>query len=295
MAVQYRAEKYLDKIMETGIGTDNNFCEENLREVYKATRAMCNDLYKVYSVEDPKNLSPEVLNKTSIVKAQMAEWLFSAIFLLDHCCMPLMSSAKCQIEKLQEEKICDQKEVIDLQKELISKKNEQLSLVNKTVEKEIKSFSSVLQQSCSTALSPTNIATAVKKISKEEDRTKEIVVFGVAEEQSESPSSKVTEILEQLDEKPRIAGCKRIGQRVTGKSRPIIFTVKSTDIVYEILRKAKRLKDIDGFKTVYIAPNRTPEERVSRQKLVTELKKIRSENPDCRYFIRKDEIVKAET
>ena len=249
----------------------------------------------MYGVEDPKNLSPEVLNKTSIVKAQMAEWLFSAIFLLDHCCMPLMSSAKCQIEKLQEEKICDQKEVIDLQKELISKKNEQLSLVNKTVEKEIKSFSSVLQQSCSTALSPTNIATAVKKISKEEDRTKEIVVFGVAEEQSESPSSKVTEILEQLDEKPRIAGCKRIGQRVTGKSRPIIFTVKSTDIVYEILRKAKRLKDIDGFKTVYIAPNRTPEERVSRQKLVTELKKIRSENPDCRYFIRKDEIVKAET
>ena len=74
MAVQYRAEKYLDEIMETGIGTDNNFCEENLREVYKATRAMCNDLYKVYGVEDPKNLSPEVLNKTSIVKAQMAEW-----------------------------------------------------------------------------------------------------------------------------------------------------------------------------------------------------------------------------
>ena len=49
MAVQYRAEKYLDEIMKTGIGTDNNFCEENLREVYKATRAMCNDLYKVYS------------------------------------------------------------------------------------------------------------------------------------------------------------------------------------------------------------------------------------------------------
>ena len=208
-----------------------------------------------------------------------------------------MSLAKCKIKKLQEEKIYDQKEVIDLQKELISKKNEQLSLVNKTVEKEVKSFSSFLQQSCSTALSPKNIATAVKNISKEEDRTKEIEVFGVAEEHSESPSSKVTEILKQMDKKPRIAGCKRIGQRITGKSRPIIFnvTVKSTDIVYKILRRAKRLKDIDGFKTVYIAPNRTPEERVSRQKLVTELKKIRSENLDCRYFIRKDGIVKAET
>lgn len=294
MAVQYRAKKYLDEIMETGIGTDNNFCEENLREVYKATRTMCNDLCRVYGVEDPKKLFPEVLNKNSIVKAQMAEWLFSAIFLLDHCCMPLMSSAKCQIEKLQEEKIYDQKEVIDLQKELITKKDNELSSVNKTVEKEMKSFSSVLQQSCTTALSPKNIATAVKKISKEEDRTKEVVIFGVIEEQSESPAAKVTEILEQLEEKPCILDCKRIGQRATGTQRPIIFTVKSTDIVYQILRKAKRLKDIDGFKTVYISPNRTPEERISRQKLVTELKKIRSENPDCRYFIRKNEIVKAE-
>ena len=189
MAVQYRSKKYLDEIMETSIGTDDQFCEENLREVYKASQTMFNDLCKAYGAEDPKKLLPELLNKNSIVKAQMAEWLFSAIFLLDHCCLPLMSSAKCQIEKLQEEKICDQQEVIDLQKELISKKSEQLSLVNKTVEMEIKSFSSVLQQSCSTALSPKNIATAVKKISKEEDRTKEIVVFGVDEEQSESPTS----------------------------------------------------------------------------------------------------------
>ena len=64
---------------------------------------MCNDLCRVYGVEDPKKLFPELLNKNSIVKAQMAKWLFSAIFLLDHCCMPLMSSAKCQIEKLQED------------------------------------------------------------------------------------------------------------------------------------------------------------------------------------------------
>ena len=127
--------------------------------------------------------------------------------------------------------------------------------MNKTVEKEMKSFSSVLQQSCTTALSPKNIATEVKKISKEEDRTKEVVIFGVIEEQSESPAAKVTEILEQLEEKTCILDCKRIGQRATGTNRPIIFTVKSTDIVYQILRKAKRLKDKDGFKTVYISPN----------------------------------------
>ena len=65
-------------------------------------------------------------------------------------------------------------------------------------------------------------------------------------------------------------------------------------MVYQILRKAKRLKDIEGLKTVYLSPNRTLEERISRQKLVTELKKKRSDDPSGSYFIRKGEIVKAE-
>ncbi|KAL5261233.1 hypothetical protein ACHWQZ_G007067 [Mnemiopsis leidyi] len=56
-----------------------------------------------------------------------------------------------------------------------------------------------LQQSCSTALSPKNITTAVKKISKEEDRTKEVVVFGVDEEAGECVTTKVSTILEQQE------------------------------------------------------------------------------------------------
>ena len=226
----------------------------------------------------------------------MAEWLNTAIFLLGQCCLPLMSSARKTVEQLQEEKICDQRTVIELQEKLISKKDEELGVVSQTVEKELKSYSSVLKQSCTTALSPKNIATAVQKITKEEDRAKEVLVFGVVEESNECVTSKVTTILEQLGEKPRIRGCRRIGQPVTGvdTKRPIIFSVNSTDVVYQILRKAKRLREIEGFKTVYISPNRTPEERISRQKLVNDLKQRRSSDPSGRYFIRKGEIVKAD-
>ena len=195
---------------------------------------------------------------------------------------------------MQEEKIADQKEVIEPQKKLISKKDEELGLVSKTVEDGLKSYSSVLQQSCTTALSPNNIATAVKKIAKEDDRSKEVVIFGVDEETGECPAYKVAGIQEQLEEKPLISGCRRIGQRVTGATRPLNFSVKSTDIVHQILRKAKRLKDIDGFRTVNISPNRTLDERINRKKLVVELKKRRSEYPNSRYFIRKGEIVKAD-
>jgi len=296
MAVQYRASKYLEDLGDTGIGTDNHFGEFNLRELQKACSSMTSDICRVFGCEDPEKLTPVMLVKNNVSKAQMAEWLFTAMDLLNNCCLPLMSSGRTTIEQLQEEKISDQRTVIELQEKLICKKDGDLGLVSQTVQKELKSYSSALQQSCSTALSPKNIATAVKKMTKEEDRTKEVVVFGVDEEAGECVTTKVSTILEQLEEKPRIMGCRRIGQRVTGESkkRPIIFSVKSTDIVYQILKKAKRLKDIEDFKTVYISPNRTLDERISRQKLVNELKERRLGDPTGHYFIRKGEIVKAD-
>ena len=56
-------------------------------------------------------------------------------------------------------------------------------------------------------MSPKNIVTAVsvKKIAKEDDRSQEVVVFGVDEETGERPTttSQVAGILEQFDEKLR--------------------------------------------------------------------------------------------
>ena len=78
--------------------------------------------------------------------------------------------------------------MIELQKKLICKKDEGLGHESKTVEDGLKSYSPVLQQSCTTALSPKNIATAVKKIAKEDDRSKEVVVFGVDLEMGERPA-----------------------------------------------------------------------------------------------------------
>ena len=116
MAVQYRASKYLEGIGDTGIGTDSHFGEVNLHEVQKVCNTMVSDICRVYGCDDPEKLFPEVLIKNNVVKAQMAEWLYTAIDLLNHCCLPLMSSARKTIENLQEEKICDQGTVIELQK-----------------------------------------------------------------------------------------------------------------------------------------------------------------------------------
>ena len=94
MAVQYRASKYLEGIGDTGIGTDNHFGEVNLQEVQKVCNTMDSDICRVYGCDDPEML---------LIKAQMAEWLYTAIDLLNHCCLPLMSIARKTIENLQEE------------------------------------------------------------------------------------------------------------------------------------------------------------------------------------------------
>ena len=64
-------------------------------------------------------------------------------------------------------------------------------LHNKTVEAEQKAYSLALQQSRSTALSPKNIVAAVQKSAREDDRSKEILVLGVAEEKGECATAKV--------------------------------------------------------------------------------------------------------
>ena len=150
MAVRYRADKYLKTIFEEGIGSDGLFGEDNLKEVQKSCNSLFNDMCKVYNCDDPGDFESDILNKTSVVKAQMAEWLHTAINLLHETCLPMMSSARSKIEELQEENISDKKEMITLQNKVIIMKDRDIAIIQHSVQKEIKSYSSILQESCST-------------------------------------------------------------------------------------------------------------------------------------------------
>ena len=281
-------------IERTEIGEDGLFNGDYVRHIKSTSDVLLNDMCKMCGVQDSYNIFPNVLNKSTTTKAQLAEWLYSAIFLLDRCSIPLMDIAtdqKAELDGLKDDKISDQKKIIQLQSELIDKKNEELGSVKDTVETELKSYSSVLKESCSAALTPQKIASAVKQVNAQEDRSKNVIIFGLPEGQTESVESKVSEILDLLEEKPTVIDCRRIGHDHPGKPRPIRFKVRNSNIVYQILRKAKRLKDIEGYKTVFISPDRSPEERINRQALVGELKIKRQNDTTHRYFIRKGEIV----
>ena len=77
--------------------------------------------------------------------------------------------------------------------------------------------------------------------------------------------------------------------------RPLKFRVRNQDTVYQILRKATILRNLEDCRKVFTSPDRTIEERVSRRKLVDQLREKRVADPNNNYVIRKGEIVCVET
>ena len=288
---QCSADKYLDTFDVSGVGEDRIFDEDYVNEVKEASELLFGDMCKMYGVKTPLDLSPNVLTKPSISKAQLSEWLFTTIYILDKCSTPLLSYAARDVKTLKDEKIDDQKKIIELQDKLINKKEEELQSMKTTVKSELQSYSSALQKSCVDALEPQKIAAAVAKtVTDKEDRSGNIVVFGVPEEVNEVVESKVTELLGHLDQKPKVTRCDRIGQRKPGTARPIKFSVQNSSTVYQILRSAKKLKETESYKNIYLCPDRTIEERNNRRKLVEQLKQQRLNEPNKQYYIRKGEI-----
>ena len=287
------------------VGTDGEFNRDYVRQVSGAAWDLISEMQTAAGTNSPKDLYDGVrLNRNSISKAKLSEWLGHFVCLMDHYTIRLLDFAaeqKDDREILKQKRIEDQEKIIELQEKLIEKRDSELKSLQSTVEtemksvqstvqSELKSYSSVLQKKCSEALAPRKIAAAVHSVKNKEDRSANIVVFGVAEKEDEELEPKVQEILEHLNEKPKICAVRRIGRKKPGLHRPIRLSVESSSIAFGILRKSKELRNVDDCKSVYLSPDRTVEEQVTRKKLVEQLKLKRTSDPQNKYYIRKGEI-----
>ena len=125
----------------------------------------------------------------------LLEWFETTVFLLNSWAVQLLDIAteqQTEIEELESEKIADLNKLISLQETLIIEK----------VESELESYLSVLQKSCSETWASRKIAAAVKSVV-EIGWSTNVIDFGVPEEDSESVDSKVMDLLEHQDEKPK--------------------------------------------------------------------------------------------
>ena len=195
-----------------------------------------------------------------------------------------------------------QQTIIKLQSELLACKNEQLdalkvtvkSSVEDSVKAEFQSYSSVVQKNCSVSqdksISSVDLKKAMKDVFQDEDRSKNIIVFGLPEENSEDLSGAVDQLFQEIGEKPLYEACRMGRNKTDGNARPIKITTKSSTVVDQILFKARKLKQVEKYKSVYLNPDRSPEQRNKRRDLVKELKRLSAEETDKRYFIKNDEI-----
>ena len=270
------------------------YLEQVLTSIESVSNEVCNE---AGVVEEYHEITTEALmSKTKITRNKLAYWLETVKYLLCNRAMPLLEKAarmQDELVTLRQEKIKDQETIIQLQNKIIEKRDEQIDSVQATVQKEIKTYSTVVSKSCAAALAPRKIQTAVRKVNEETDRSRNFVIYGVEEELTENLDVKVEGILQEIEEKLPIETSSRIGIQQAGKSRPVKVTLRSSDSVNQILKKSKLLRTKEGFKLIYICPDRSVEERRAFKKLLEELRAKRSSETDSDkvHLIRNNKII----
>ena len=97
----------------------------------------------------------------------------------------------------------------------------EIASVQSAVKTEISSWSNIFQQKSSQPFTPAKLKEAVKSAVVEEDRSRNIMIFGKEEKENEDLCKTISEILEDVNEKPRLIEFRRVGSAKPGKSRPI--------------------------------------------------------------------------
>ena len=276
------------------IGPD--FKELSVHQIVEARNGVFQEMRKELKVTTNHEIQKCNLDKRSVTKDKLIHWLETVCFILDSCCVPLLENAVPLVEKvgeLQEDMIDRQARILELQRELILKREEEIKAVQNTVKKEMKTYSAVVEKSCSVALSTKKIEAAVRKVADEEDRSKNIIVYGAEESLDENIEEKVEKVLEEIGEKPLVRDCVRVGFKKSDVNlpRPFKFTLTNSDHVAQVLRNARRLHTKEGYKTVYICPDRTAEERRAHKKLLELLREKRTSEPHRVHVIKFNRVV----
>jgi hypothetical protein len=112
---------------------------------------------------------------------------------------------------------------------------------------------------------------AVKSVRKDDERNRNVMIFGLKEDQEDLKAS----VFQQMDQKPVVYHCERHGNKRYGSSnqrRPIKVTLASSVSVEATLRRRHLLQKDPLCNSVYLAPDRSPEERREYKDLVDALK-----------------------
>ena len=237
-------------------------------------------------------------NRNGMTKELLAKFLTDAMLLVNRQ-NKLIGNLRLQSQQLKTEVIGCQGSVINLQKELLAAKDQQLSAlqtavvtsVEDTVKTELKSYSEAAQslRSAEAPFTQETLKTVVKHVVAEEDRSRNVMVFGLPEDSDEQLCENVSDVFQQLGVKPRIEAS-RLGKKSSSTKRPVKVTLSSSSIVQQILAKARNLRQSENYKSIFISPDRSVEQRAQQKQLVLDLKEKCQLEPSRRHYISGGQI-----
>ena len=290
---------------------DDPFNARHAEQVQRAMSTLLTDMCVATGVGSFDELSkPDNLNKRNVTKERLCQWLGAFTHMMNRFANPHLQMAVERLEKMNTELLAEkdkviklQSRIVELQADAIDVRNGKLCELTTVVQKEVKdsvqnvvqdemkSYSAALTKTCSAALAPQKIRAAVKTVSDKEDRSRNVIIYGLEERNEENLEDEVEKVLDTIEEKPIIRDCCRVGIKKPNDTRPIKFTLRSSDIVHQILRKAKVLRTKEGYSSIYICPDRSVEERRAFKKLFEELQVKRKTQTGKVHYIKNNKIV----
>lgn len=253
---------------------------------------------------DPEELTSEKLEAsmkaTRSKDVMLGEWVMKFANMY-HRTKAFTQCSSSNIEELRGKVMENQEKVITLQGELLMSKDEQLAAVQTTVKNEmasvqtvvkaeIGSWSEVVQRNTSHRITQASLNEAVKTAVSEEDRSRNIMIFGKEDAGNEDVSQTVSEIFEDLGEKPLTIEVRRIGTVKTGKCRPIKVKLSSPEAVAHVLRRSRVLKSSEKNRSTFLVADRNREERDAYKKLVDQMRAKIAQEPNMYHFIKGGQI-----
>ena len=137
------------------------------------------------------------------------------------------------------------------------------------------------------------LKTVVKNVVAKEDRSRNLMIFGLEEVADEQINEKVGQVLLELGEKPQLEAC-RLGKKCSSgeqKARPVKVSVSNSLIVKQILQKTRNLRSSDSFKSVFIRADRSAAERSKHRDLIQQMLKKKVVEPDKTHYIRNGQLL----
>ena len=237
-------------------------------------------------------------------KDVLAKKLVEALALIERQNM-LIINQRVHVSAYEQDIIKLQNDVINAQRKAMDQfKIDMTRQVSKTVADTVqsgltKSYSEAVKSfsTCSTGttVSKETIKTVAQQVVIEEELSKNLMVFGLPENESDSDvlCEKVAEVFSYLDEKPNVK-TNRVGKIKDSSVRPVKVTFSSATTVQRLLAKSSKLRQSTDYKTVFLAPDRTVEQRSCHRELVSELKQKRIAEPEKKHYIKEGKIYSAD-